>query len=396
MRVLLLVVYYLPSTMSSAKLIHDLAVELHRQGHNPVVMAPDENISSDCEVTFEDKVEVVRIRTGRIKSAPRIFRALNEIRLSKMLWQKGIGYLAKQKFDLVIYYSPTIFFGSFVRRTKSFFRCPSYLVLRDIFPRWALDAGILKEGLIYRYFCRKEIEQYDAADIIGVQSPENLRYFHQQKELRKYRAEVLYNWTALEEENISAGGYRKKFGLEGRTVFFYGGNIGVAQDLDNIVRLAESLQNEPEAFFLLVGDGSESDRLRSMISEKGLSNIMILDAVGQGQYLAMLSEFDIGLISLDRKLRTHNFPGKMLGYMYHSLPILASINPENDLREILEKHGAGVVSINGEDELLHDNALKLVHDKELRRQMGLNSRSLLEDTFSVGRAARQILSHFER
>jgi glycosyltransferase involved in cell wall biosynthesis len=109
----------------------------------------------------------------------------------------------------------------------------------------------------------------------------------------------------------------------------------------------------------------------------------------------MLSEFDVGLISLDRNLKTQNFPGKMLGYMYHSMPILASINPGNDLKEILEGRQAGLVCINGEDDLLAAHAHRLVRDEGYRRLLGKNARALLESTFSVSKAAGQILSHFK-
>lgn len=394
MRILLVVVYYFPSVMSSAKLMHDLAVELYRQGHEPVVIAPDENINSDYEVSYEDNIEVVRIKTGRIKSAPWIFRAINEIRLSQVLWAKSRSILEKKRIDVVVYYSPTIFFGAFVRRLKAFHGCTSYLVLRDIFPQWALDAGILKDGMVYRYFRRKELEQYDVADIIGVQSPANMDYFSQDELLKKHQVEVLYNWTAVEETNMPVSNFRERLGLKEKIVFFYGGNIGIVQDVDNLVRLAQSLLNEPKAHFLIVGDGRESKRLRSVISEKRLSNVTIHGAVSQDEYLAMLSEFDIGLVSLNRTLGTHNFPGKMLGYMYHSLPILASINPGNDLKELLENRGAGLVSINGEDEVFRSNALKLVQNPDLRHEMGRRGKSLLKDTFSAEVAARQILSHF--
>lgn len=377
-------------------MIHDLAVEFYRQGHEPVVIAPDETISADCVISTEENIQVVRIKSAKIKSAPRIFRAINEIRLSKVLWKKGENYLSKQKFDLIVYYSPTIFFGAFVNQARSFYGCKSYLILRDIFPKWAIDAGILKEGLIYRYFSHKEREQYDAANVIGVQSPENLRYFKQNDQLKKYRTEVLYNWTTLEEQNIPVSRYREELGLQDKIVFFYGGNIGVAQDMDNIIRLAEKLQNDSEAFFLLVGEGSEPDRLKALIVEKHLLNILVLDAVDQEDYLAMLSEFDVGLISLERKLKTHNFPGKMLGYMYHSMPILASINPDNDLKEIIEKNEAGLVSINGEDDVFLGNTVRLLRDKMLRKQMGVNARCLLENNFSVQKAAEQILSIFDR
>ena len=104
-------------------------------------------------------------------------------------------------------------------------------------------------------------------------------------------------------------------------------------------------------------------------------------AVNQRDYLCMLSEFDIGLISLDRRLKTQNFPGKMLGYMYNAKPILASINQGNDLQDILQAHDAGLVSHNGDDETFYNHALQLIRNPGLREQMGRNGRVLLEKFF---------------
>jgi glycosyltransferase involved in cell wall biosynthesis len=396
MRILLLVVYYLPSTMSSAKLIHDLATEFLRLGHEPVVVAPDENILKDMEISNESGIKVLRVRTGKIKTASRLVRGFNEARLSNSIWQKGRRFFEENPCDLIVYYSPTIFFGSLVKRLKKNFGCPSYLILRDIFPQWAVDAGVLSDGIVYKFFKLKERQNYDAADIIGVQSPANVRYFEENDLDKKYHLEVLFNWTALMEENIQLSAYRERLGLQGKVVFFYGGNIGVAQDMDNIVRLAKNLQDEESAYFLLVGDGSEVPRMKAFIVSNGLANIAIHDAVGQREYLSMLSEFDVGLISLDRSLRTQNFPGKMLGYMYHSMPILASVNPGNDLKEILTGREAGVVCMNGEDDLFAAHARRLVRDEDYRQQLGKNARILLESTFSVSRAAGQILSHFSQ
>ena len=114
----------------------------------------------------------------------------------------------------------------------------------------------------------------------------------------------------------------------------------------------------------------------------------------QEEYLSMISEFDVGLISLDRRLTTCNIPGKLLGYLYWGIPVLASLNPGNDLFRILEESQAGFGCINGDDQSWHAAALKLANDPELRAWMGKNSRKLLEQTFSVEAAARQILKHF--
>ena len=382
--------------MSSATLIHDLAAEFLRLGHEPIVVAPDENILEDHQVSCENGIKVLRVRTGKIKSAARFVRALNEIRLSRIIWKKGKQFFDENPCDLIIYYSPTIFFSSIVKRLKKKFACPSYLILGDIFPEWAVEAGILRKGLIYRYFKYKARHNYEAADIIRVQSPANLLYFKDKGLDRKYNLEVLYNWTSLTEEHSPRTTYRVRLGLENKVVFFYGGNIGVAQDVDSIIRLAENLRNEPNAYFLLVGGGSEVSRLKAKIASKGLSNISIHDPVDHQEFMSILSEFDVGLISLDRRLRSHNFPGKMLSYMHHAKPMLASINPDNDLKEMLEDKKAGLVCINGEDEIFADYARRLVADGNLRRQLGLNGRALLESTFSVSKAADQILSHFEQ
>jgi glycosyltransferase involved in cell wall biosynthesis len=105
----------------------------------------------------------------------------------------------------------------------------------------------------------------------------------------------------------------------------------------------------------------------------------------------MVGQFDIGLISLDRKLKTQNFPGKMLSYLVSGLPILASINPGNDLEGILRAYGVGLVAKNGDDSTFAANARRLIGSPELRDAMGRAGRRLLEERFAVTAAAKQIL-----
>jgi glycosyltransferase involved in cell wall biosynthesis len=78
--------------------------------------------------------------------------------------------------------------------------------------------------------------------------------------------------------------------------------------------------------------------------------------------------------------------------MYWSKPTLASINPGNDLFEILEKNGAGLCVLNGDDESLAQAALRLANDANLRASIGRNARQLLEQDFSVEHAVSQIFS----
>lgn len=396
MRILIIVDCYLPTPKSGAKLIHDLGVEFRRRGHEVTILTPSDAISKALQVSTEDGLRVARVKNRTIKGTTKVFRAIREARLSATLWSPAKNFLLANPAELIVFYSPTIFFGPLVRRLKSHWGCPAYLVLRDIFPQWAVDAGILRKGLAWRYFRRKEIEQYRVADLIGVESQANLEYFAREFPKESYHLQVLYNWAELDGRDLPSTGYRDRLGLHGKVVFLYGGNLGVAQDLDNIIRLAKRLTPHKQIHFLLVGEGSETSRLKRMIAENELSNIQILSALPQQQYMSMLSEADVGLISLNRRLRTHNVPGKLLGYMNCRKPVLASINPGNDLFGILESDPAGFCLLNGDDEGLCAAALRLANNPELRTSMGNNSRKLLERLFSVEAAARQIMKHFQQ
>jgi O26-antigen biosynthesis N-acetyl-L-fucosamine transferase len=393
-RILLVTDDYYPSTKSGAKMIRDLGREFMGQGHTVTVLTPSDRISSDMEVADENGLQIVRVKSANLKKVSKPLRAWRESRLSSSLWRGAGSFLRRNPHDLIIFYSPSIFLGGIVGKLKKLWHCPAYLVLRDIFPRWAVEAGVIGEGLVYRYLRRHELSQYSVADVIGVEAPGSLQYCANDSSLRNHCVEILYSWAEVYSLPMKKSRHRDLLGLNGRTVFFYGGNIGVAQDMDNIVRLAETLRHRNDIFFLLVGEGSEVPRLHSEIAARGLENINILPPVPQEDYLEMLAQFDIGLITLDSRLTSHNIPGKLFGYLNVSMPVLASLNPGNNLAELLHQAKAGLAIENGNDEALRDAALRLADDIDLRREMGANARQMLERKFSVRAAADQILAHF--
>ena len=396
MRILLLIDSFPPSINSGAKQMYDLGMEFQHLGNDVTVLTPAQQASRPLVTSIEDGLRVVRVETGTIKCSWKPLRALQEARLSRVLWDKARHALRNHPCDLIVFYSPTIFFGPLVRRLKALWRCPAYLILRDIFPQWAVDAGVLRKGPVWSYFRRKELDQYSAADIIAVQTRGDLQYFAREFPGNHFSLEVLYNWAALKETNLQPTNYRTQLGLMDKVVFVYGGNLGVSQDMDNIVRLARNLKGHERIHILLVGQGSEAASLKRKIADQELRNIEILPPLGQREYLSMLAEFDVGIVTLDRRLKTHNLPGKILSYCYWSMPVLASINPGNDLFEILGESQAGFCFVNGDDENLVAAAVRLANEPELRARMGNNARRLLENAFSVQRAAKQILERFDR
>jgi glycosyltransferase involved in cell wall biosynthesis len=390
MRIALLVDCYPPSKKSAAKLAQDLAQEFVALGHGVLVVTADDTLLEPFLVETNGALSVCRVRTGQIKGANKVQRAINEISLSRTIWRAAGSFLKEHPCDLIVYYSPTIFFGALVARLKRLWHARTYLVLRDIFPDWALEVGQLRKGPIYYLFKDYERRNYQAADRIAVQSPANLGYLQKRADVGA-KLEVLFNWTASELPSKRPTGFRSALGLEGKFVFFYGGNIGVAQDMDNILRLAQSLRPRSEAAVLLVGEGSEYARLEMAIRERALGNVKLLPSVGQDEYLQMLQEFDAGLITLHPGLKSANIPGKLLGYLQCAMPTVASVNSGNDLVQVLQESGAGLVSLNPDDAGFLKNCLMLLDDAAMREKMRVASQRLLLERFHVRSAAEQIL-----
>lgn len=392
MKLALIIDDYLPnSTRVGAKMFHELAQELIHRGHDVTVITPDANIKKEISFDTFQEVKTWRFKSGTLKDVGRIQRAINETLLSYRAWKAIKNRIKKETFDGVIYYSPSIFWGGLVQKIKARCQCPAYLILRDMFPQWVIDAGMLNAGsLIERYFRHFEKKSYRQADRIGLMSDKNLDLF--QAENKGYPCEVLRNWasltpTVLPKDYISL---RKRLGLENKTIFFYGGNIGHAQDMANLMRLARNMAAYPQAHFLFIGQGDEVELINALASQWDLTNFTYLASVNQDEFKFILSEMDVGLFSLSARHSSHNFPGKLLGYMVQSLPILGSVNAGNDLLDIVNQNHAGIIHVNGEDDKLCQSALLMLHDIDVRRQFGLGANMLLKEKFSVESAAQTI------
>ena len=388
MRILLIVDCYLPEQKSSAALMHDLADEMVSRGAVVTVLAPSAHLATSCCVEQEGRLKVVRYRTGGTKGTRLYVRAVNEMLLSATAWARARRAI-DQEYDLAVFYSPSIFFGPFIAYLKCRMRVRTYLVLRDIFPDWAVNAGILRKGLAYRVFKFFEWLEYATADRIGVETVGSAQYFRKTAHFGK--VELLRNWTRTDSVPCSPDrAYRRALGLQRKTVFLYGGNIGIAQDMDNILRLAHRMEDMENVHFVLIGSGAEVERLTNLIAEGKARNVTLLPPIEQSEYLSVIGQFDVGLISLDRRLQSFSTTGKLLGYLRCGLPVLASVNLGNELMDLLTGSGAGLCSWNGDDERFYRNALSLC-SPIVRNALATRTRALLEAEFSAQAAANRIL-----
>lgn len=374
-------------------MMYDLAVSMQGDGNQVTVLAPHVQIDEPMLIKEVDGIETIFFRSGQLKNIGKAKRAINETLLPIKAWQATKKYFLNNHYDVIVYYSPSIFLGSLVRKLKNIWQAKSYLVLRDIFPQWTVDNGMIKpNSLIHKYFQCFEKVNYQAADKIGVMSVANLRLFQNKTDFHKY--EVLNNWISIDQPTPSSNIFRKKLGLDEKIIFFYGGNIGQAQYMINLIDITKHFKSFKDVHFLFVGQGDEVNLLLQKQVEFNLNNMTYLPAISQSEYNQLVKEIDVGMFSLHPEHTTHNFPGKLMGYMEASKPILGVVNAGNDLQDLICSTQSGFVSTCVDDELL-ENAEKLAGSSVLRQELGGNGQKVLEKYFSVDSARTQILASFK-
>ncbi|MEM6808725.1 MAG: glycosyltransferase family 4 protein [Pseudomonadota bacterium] len=389
-RIALLVDAFPPLRSSGAVQLRDLARQLVLMGCAPTVFVPSADLDQPHEITDYHGVRVFRFRSLRTKDVGRVRRALAEISLSFVLLRRlNNSTLRSERWDGVVFYSPTIFLGYASKRLSAFSRCRSYLIIRDIFPEWAVDMGVMGRGLAFRFFKLWERYQYRAADTVGVQSPANLEYY-EFANLHETRLEVLHNWLQPPPAPFPESPVEIPAEADS-PVIVYAGNMGVAQDLGAMLALAERMQHKNRARFVFVGRGSEKEALERTASARRLENVSFHSEIDPDAIWSLYSAADLGIVSLSPALTTHNIPGKFLSYMFGGLPVFARINAGNDLEAIINDHEIGICCVSDEAAEIDAaflEAIRISRDSEASDRC----RALAAAMFSAESAAAQIMA----
>jgi len=384
---------YPPSRISAALQLRDLALEFLKQGITATVVTTEPGMLVPSSLEELDGIRVLRLRTPKHRGVSYMRRALAEIMIPFFLiknFRKSV--LKNHQWDAVIWYSPTIFLGPFIFYLKKKCFCPSYLILRDIFPAWALDLGLIKKGFAYYVFRIFEKFQYFIADCIGVQAAGNLNYFKSLSGPNYKKIEVLHNWINPKPVmpcSISVESLR----IKNRKIFIYAGNMGIAQGMDDLLLLAESLLNQNDIGFLFVGRGSDKERLKNEAKKRNLVNTVFIDEIEPSEIPGLYAQCNVGLIALDPRHKTHNIPGKFLTYLQSGLPVFAIINEGNDLQLMIEKHQVGKVTSDRSQKNLQTLGESLMEEVSLNpNEMSARCKKLATDFFSSKMAVETIIN----
>ena len=392
MRIVLIADTFPPLRTSGAVQLRDLSLEFMSQGHELTVMLPSDELNQLWKIEIIDGIQVLHLRTLKLKDISYIRRTIGEFLMPYMMRRNlRKSPLANEQWDGVVWYAPSIFHGPLASMLKKMSGCKGYLILRDIFPEWAVDMGIMGRGLPYHFFNAVAHYQYSVANVIGVQTLSNLAYFSDWHKRSGTHVEVLKNWLADRPE-LKCSIQLIKTPLAGRKIFVYAGNMGIAQGMDILLDLAERLIVRQDIGFLFVGRGSDSKRLIKEAQSRKLNNVLFFDEIHPDEISGLYAQCSVGLIALDSKHKSHNIPGKFLTYLQCGLPVLANVNSGNDLATIIRSEKIGQVCESNELQDLLIMATTLLNQANIDPELSIRCRQFFDKEFSTKKAVKQIIA----
>lgn len=276
--------------------------------------------------------------------------------------------------DLVVGTSPPLFQAISAWLVAACRRKPLLLEIRDLWPEFAIDMGVLKNPALIWLSRWLESFLYRRADHFLVNSPAYQTYLTR-KGIPESRITLIPNGVdpGMFDPSGTGEAVRKEFNLNGYFVVVYAGALGLANDIPTLLRTAHRLRSHQDIKFLLVGDGKERPRLEQTSREMDLPNVVFVGARPKCQISDFLAASDacVALLKNIPMFKT-TYPNKVFDYMAAARPTVLAI--DGVIREVMESAGGGIYASPGDDVALANAILELKENPAQAHRMGQSAR----------------------
>jgi glycosyltransferase involved in cell wall biosynthesis len=331
-------------------------------------------------------IDVVRVWTYVTANEGFLKRTLNYVSfmVSSILAALFVG-----RADVVITTSPQFFNGLAGYFASGLKRAPWVLEIRDLWPESILAVGAIKNRLLIRLLEWLEMFAYRKADAI-VPVTDAFKKYMVGKGIPESKITVIKNGVdlAFYQAGEGANQLRLELGLEGKFVAAYFGTHGMAHHLETILEAARILQSNTDITFLMVGDGAERARIKSMRDELALDNVIMLEQQPKEKMPLLWELCDASLVLLRKsELFKTVIPSKIFESMGMRRPIVLGVQGES--AEIIEAAGAGFCIEPENAAELAERLLKLQREPDMGAKMGESGRAYVAEHFDRKRLAQR-------
>lgn len=388
--------------LNEAGIYTDLLRKFRDEGHNVYVVSPREK-KTGLETSYDklDGINVLKVKIGNIKKARLIEKGISTFTLQNLYIKSIKKYLSEISFDLVLYTTPPITIEKVVKFVKNRDNAITYLLLKDIFPQNAVDLGMInKSGIMHSYFKMIEKKLYTISDYIGTMSPQNTKYLLSENTyINADKVNEVPN--SITPINVKISKQQKldilnKYAIpDHKVLYIYGGNLGKPQSIDNLIRCILANEDKENSFILVVGNGTEYNKLHTFINEKNIINSKLLKFLPKEDYELVVNCADVGLIFLDEHFTIPNFPSRLLSYLQAGIPIIAATDNSTDIGKIAVENKFGLWNLTSDVDSFINN-MNTLNNEKLRKEMGKNGNVFLKENYTSEQSYKIIMNTIDR
>ena len=257
-------------------------------------------------------------------------------------------------------------------------RIPLYHWILDMWPE-SLTAGGIQGGKIYTYILKmmKRIYKRDTEILITSRGFKSLLM---ERGVPEEKITYLPNWN---DDAISDVDESALPPLPDGFIIMFAGNLGFAQNMENLLAAANELKEQKDIHWVFVGDGRKKPWMDDYIKDHHLEDTVHL----LGRYPietmgAFFKKADVMLVALNDVLVFNlTLPAKVQAYMAAGKPILASLCGEG--ADIIKDANCGWSVLSNDYQALAAQVVQVAKmDKAELAMLGKNARSYYEQNFT--------------
>lgn len=402
-RLLIYAHYYYPDVASTGQILTDLAEGLSDKFYITVICTVpsyDGKVSRyyrNHKYYFENinNVEVIRVRVPQFRKSFKLSRVIN---LAQYFISAIAATFRVGKQDYIFAMSqPPVLGGMLGRIGKTIKRAKLIYNIQDFNPEQIMAVGYFKNKLLLNTVMmldKRNCMKADEVIVVGRDMVDTLKSrFKNSKKKPKYSC--INNWIDEKEiyplpkddENVQA--LRDEYGLNGKYVIMYSGNIGLYYDLKNIIKVIAGFKDEDVAF-LFAGDGSVLNELKEYVNKNKLNNVVFAPYQEKERLVYSLNLGDVHFVVNSKGIKGVSVPSKLYGVMAAGKPVLGILEKGTEARTIIEESQCGLSVDPGNYEEIKGLIRYFIDTKDDREatyqgrdtiaqsKMGANGRSYLE------------------
>ena len=384
----------------------ELAQHWARAGHNvsvltgfpnhPTGVVPPEWRSRLRHLTYHEKIAEVDVFRTWLWPLPNRKAHERMRNYASFCISAALRGLTIPRPDVIIASSPQLLVGLSGWWIAFLKHVPFVFEVRDRWPESLTAVGVGDENsLLHHALAAVAKFLYQRSDRIVVVTPAFKEHLMRHWRIPAEKIAVVENGVETDlfapAPAAANNALRRELGADGKFLVCYIGTMGMAHGLETLLEAAHQLQHQNStAQFLLVGEGAEKGRIKTLAQSRGLTNLRFLDQQPHEKIPAFISASDACLVLLKKTdVFKTVIPTKMLEFMSCARPVILGV--DGQARQIVDEAGAGFfIEPENAQELV--NAInRLSANRELGEAFGKKGREYILQYFSRNRMAKKYI-----